>query len=154
MKKFTILFFTIMMTAWQGTAQVVTVGNGSGGTQIYPLGNYYGYERSASIYHASEINQRGVITSVAWYAEIGGKGSRPIKIYLKETTLDRYTDTGTWSEQISGATLVFDASLTPVEGWNTITLSTPFVFNADNLEVLVEANYGGTGNGGGTDGNR
>jgi|GEM_PF-2750370 hypothetical protein len=164
MKKLTFLFFAIMATAlsWQGTAQVVTVlsdgATANAGTQVYPLGNHEGFERSASIYtYLNQINRYGVIKGIAWEAIEGGKGERPIKIYMKKIVPSTYRNNnpaGTWANRIAGATLVFDGMIDPVQGWNMIPLQTPFVFDDLNLEVLVEANYGGTGNGGGVDGNK
>lgn len=40
-----VLSFTILTNGW---GQTVTIGTGTS-TQRYPLGNYYGYERSASL---------------------------------------------------------------------------------------------------------
>jgi hypothetical protein len=50
-------------------AQTVTIGTGTS-TQRYPVGGYYGFERSASLYTASEINLSagGSVLSVAWNA--------------------------------------------------------------------------------------
>src|SRR5690606_27199138 len=71
---------------------------------------------------------------------------RPIVIYLKTTSASMLTSS-TWATQTAGATLVYSGTLTPTSGWNTITLDTPFVYDATvgNLTVLVEANVGGTG---------
>ncbi len=134
-------------------SQEVTIGNGTS-VQVYPLGNYYGFERSASLYQPSEIGNIGNISSLAWYANSGGFGSRPIKIYLKETTQNILT-TSDWSSMITGATLVYDASVTPLQGWNTFILNTTFNYTGttNNLLVLVEANYGASGNGFGSSGN-
>lgn len=165
MKKIIHLLFATMITvfAWQGTAQVITVGVGSNGgtpsagTQVYPLGNHKGFERSASIYTYSQVSRYGVIRGIAWHASEGGKGERPIKIYMQKnasTTYGTGNEAGKWANRIAGATLVYNGMLNPVVGWNMITLTTPFVYDAQYLEVLVEANYGGTGNGGGATGNK
>ena len=147
MKKslFFLLALFLSVLSWQGTAQV-TIGDGTA-TQRFPLGNWFGFERSAAIYTASEILSNGNINSVAWYATTGGQSARPIKIYLKQTTATTES-TGTWASKISGATLVYDGLVTPVVGWNTFNLSTPFPYTSNNLEVLVEANFGGGGTGG------
>ncbi|TDS51430.1 choice-of-anchor J domain-containing protein, partial [Myroides indicus] len=129
-----------------------TVGTGTG-IQVYPLGNYYGYERSAALYTAAEVGSAGMsITSLAWDARKEG-GGRPLKIYLKETT-DTTLSTATWANTINNATLVYDGTIELVSGWNVFRLSTAFDFSGtDNLLVLVEANYGGSGNGVGDSGN-
>lgn len=151
MKKIT-LFLMLLFCIPTLLAQVVDIGTGTS-TQRYPLGNFYGYERSASIYNSNEIGRRGNILNVAWYANTAGQGNRPIKIYIKETPDNTFTATN-WATAITGATLLYDTSMTPVQGWNQFVLNTPFNYSGNqNLVVLVEANYGGSGNSGGSTGN-
>ena len=166
MKKLTLLLFAFLLTSlsWHGQAQLIDVGiDGYSATDMtnrFPLGNHEGYERSASIYRSNQIGVNGIISSIAWYAETEGKGPRPIKIYLNTTGFTEYgtllsliNPPGQWANRIADATLVYEGNITPVEGWNTIILATPFVYGSGNLEVMVEANYGGSGNGGGEEGN-
>ena len=139
--------------AWAQT--IITIGTGTL-TQRYPLGNLWGYERSASIYTAAEVTIPGVITKVSWYATATSTIPRPIKIYLKETTASTHT-ADTWANMITGATLVYDNSSVTITGdaWNEFNLTTGFTYShgSNNLLVLVEANYGGAGGGSGTYGN-
>ena len=152
MKKIYLLLVAFLFTL-PFFSQEITIGTGTS-VQIYPLGNYFGFERSASLYKASELVNTGNISTLAWYANVGGKGARPIKIYLKETTANTIVSSD-WSSMTSGATLVYDGSVTPQQEWNTFILNTAFNYtgNANNLLVLVEANYGSSGNGGGSSGN-
>lgn len=150
MKTFTLFYNRLLLVAvtFLGlstvSAQIVQVGSGTS-TQRYPLGNYWGYERSASLYLSSEIGVTGNILSLAWKANTAGLGARPIKVYLLETTETVLTPQ-LWADQITGATLVYDESAyTPVAGWNTVTLAAPFAYGGQNLLVLVEANVGGYG---------
>lgn len=150
MKKVTNLFLTLLLllagNAWGST---VTIGTGTL-TQIYPLGNYYGYERSASLYTAAEMTTAGTISQLNWYATVARTANIPMKIYLKETTSTALT-AATWASLTTGATLVFDATNATItaNAWNQFILSTTFVFGgSNNLLVLVEANYGGSGTGG------
>ncbi|HSD13705.1 MAG TPA: T9SS type A sorting domain-containing protein [Flavobacterium sp.] len=144
MKKFTSLIYLLLFSFVSLNAQIITIGTGTS-TQRFPLGNYFGYERSASIYTAAEVGSGGNIISLAWQANTAGT-TRPIVIYLMETTNSTLT-TDTWANQISGATQVYSGTLAPVVGWNTINLPVPFSYSggANNLMVLVEANYGGSG---------
>ena len=152
MKKKYLLLVALLFTI-PFFSQEITIGTGTS-VQVYPLGNNYGFERSASLYKASELVNTGNISTLAWYANVGGKGARSIKIYLKETTANTIVSSD-WSSMTSGATLVYDGSVTPQQEWNTFILNTAFNYtgNANNLLVLVEANYGGSGNGGGASGN-
>lgn len=132
-------------------AQTVTIGTGTS-TQRYPVGGYYGFERSASLYTASEINLSagGSVLSVAWNATAATSFSLPVKVYLKAVPSTTNTiSSQNWASITSGASLVYDGTLNnmPV-GWNTITLQNPFYYNgSDNLMVLVETSFGGYGTG-------
>ena len=82
MKKIYLLFIVLLSIAsgWSQN-QTITVGTGTS-TQVYPLGNYYGYERSASLYTSGEILYSGNILSLAWQAATGSirrkeRGVRP-----------------------------------------------------------------------------
>jgi M6 family metalloprotease-like protein len=135
-----------------GTTSDVTIGTGTS-TQGYPINCYYGYERSASIYTAAELGKVGSISKLGWYPTLTTTASVPIKIYIKHTTASTLTAT-TWSTSISGATLVYSGTMagTTANAWREFTLSTAFNFTggSNNLLVLVETNYGGTGTGSST----
>ncbi|ESU26468.1 hypothetical protein FLJC2902T_24370 [Flavobacterium limnosediminis JC2902] len=152
MKKITFFIYLLLFSFVGLNAQIITIGTGTS-TQRYPLGNYFGYERSASIYTAAEIGSSGNIVNLSWQANTAG-AARPIVVYLMETSSPTLT-AGTWANQISGATQVFSGTVTPAVGWNTINLSVPFNYTggSNNLMVLVEANFGGGGNGAGAAGN-
>ncbi|NVO11823.1 MAG: metallophosphoesterase [Bacteroidales bacterium] len=130
----------------------VIIGTGTS-TQGYPINCYYGYERSASIYTATEVGTTGSISVVEWYPTVTTTYNVPVKIYIKHTTASTITAT-TWATLISGATLVYSGTMagTAASTWKTFTLTTPFSFTGgtNNLMVLVETNYGGTGAGSST----
>jgi C1A family cysteine protease len=126
------------------TTTTVTIGSGTS-YQRQPFGMYYGYERSAAIYTSAEIGNTGIISSLAFKVATAKTSSASVKIYIKTTTATTIT-AGTWASQISGATTVYTGTLSfSATGWKTITLSTPFNYTGNNLLVLIETNYGGTG---------
>ncbi len=132
-------------------AQTVTIGAGTS-TQRYPLGSYYAYEMSASLYTAAEISlpTGGNVTSVAWNSTEAMSFNLPIKIYLKSVPSTTTTFTAQpWTTTKSGAVLVYDGTVSNLPiGWNTITLQNLYYYNGtDNLQVLVETNFGGTSGG-------
>lgn len=139
-------------TSTGGTSTVVTVGTGTA-TQGFPLSCYYGFERSAALYTAAEIGKTGTITKLGWYPTVTLSYNVPVKIYIKQTTATSIT-ASTWSTMISGATLVFNGTMSGITAntWREFTLSTPFNFTggSNNLLILVETNYGGTGAGSST----
>ncbi|WP_180277287.1 GEVED domain-containing protein [Chryseobacterium sp. 52] len=132
-------------------AQTVTIGTGTA-TQRYPLGTYYGFQRDASLYTAAEANipAGGSVLSVAWNATVATSIATPVKIYLKSVPAATTAITAqSWPTAIAGATLVYNGTINSIPtGWNTVTLTSPFYYNGvENLMVLVETNYGGSGNG-------
>jgi chitodextrinase len=139
---------TVSATTTGGSSStVVTVGTGTS-TQGYPINCYYGYERSAALYTASEVGQTGSISKIGWYPTLTTSYNVPIKIYIKQVTSTSITSS-TWSTITSGATLVYSGTMagTTANAWKEFTLSTPFNFTGGsyNLLVLVETNYGGSG---------
>ena len=137
------------LLALPSMAQTVTIGSGTS-TQRWPLGSYWGYERSASLYTAAEMSAvaGSNITTVSWYCAATGP-ARPIAIYLKTGVASPLTAV-TWASMTAGATQVYTGSLTPSIGWNIINLPTAFSYTGQNLTVLVESNYGGGGSGSST----
>lgn len=136
------------------TDVVIQNGNPAGlGGDYKPLGYYWGYERSAMIYRASEAPSRGYITSVSFYLDNWDvamtTANVPVKVYLKQTAATNFAAATTVATEETGAQLSFngmvDATTWNVNHWVTITLNTPFNWTANNLEVITETNYAGTG---------
>ncbi|WP_210519232.1 fibronectin type III domain-containing protein [Hymenobacter terricola] len=131
---------------------VIPAGNPTGTTSRKPYGNYFGYERSAAIYTAADVSGSGSITSVGFYLEsVSTPAATPAKVYLKTTTSTSFAAAGTTvAAEETGATLVYDATIPATaftaSTWVTVALTAPFAYNGtDNLEIIVEANGGGTG---------
>lgn len=120
----------------------VIIGEGTD-TQWIPIGcRLFKYTRSASLYLSSEIGVSAPVTKLAWFDDTGASTSRPVKIYLKETT-DIVLTANTWADQITGATEVFSGDISTVYGWNEFTMTTPFNHSGtNNLLVLIEMNKG------------
>lgn len=73
MKKLLQLLFLLM--ACVVNAQEVVVGEGTD-TGVFPLGNYFGFERSAALYTSTEMGVTGNLLSISWYADLTGEGVR------------------------------------------------------------------------------
>jgi|GEM_PF-5123532 len=135
-------------------AQTITIpaANTSSGVNRFPLGTFYGYDRTAMLYTSAEIGQGGTISSVGFYINaVVTPGAAPTKVYLKETMATSFTASTTVAAEQAGATLVYNATLPAssfVAGqWVTIPLTTPFAYSGNaTLEVIVETNAGGNGN--------
>ncbi|WP_460551601.1 hypothetical protein, partial [Hymenobacter daeguensis] len=138
-------------------AQTVTIpaANTNTGSTRFPMGSWFGYERTAMLYTAGEISASGTITSVGFYLNsVSSPGAPPVRILMKTTAATTLTSATVATEE-TGATLVYNA--TPAVGsyvagqWVTLTLSTPFAYaGTSNLEVIVETNATGGGNEGST----
>ncbi len=130
---------------------VITIGSGTT-SQVGPVANSYGYERTASIYTPSDGLIAGGIVSLAWNRSAGTQYDIPVKIYLKEIPLaNSQLDTTTllvWSNLIYGATLVYSGTITcpASNGWVTTPLQIPFNYGGTgNLMVLVACDGGSSG---------
>jgi hypothetical protein len=140
-------------------AQTVTIpaANTNSGSVNDPFGTYWGFERSAMIYTPAQIGTSGTINSVAFFINALNTPGNIVnfRIYMKHRP-NTFTATSTYATEVAGATSVFGPSTVnsgtlTANAWNTITLSTPFVYNGtDNLEVICETNATATGNEGST----
>lgn len=140
-------------TAPAGTREIinqVTIGTGTN-TGTLPFTTSYGYGRTAALYTSAEVLNGGSfpiqITNLAWDVSTATASVIPLKIYLKSTTLTDLATDVLWADMINGATLVYDASATfTPTGWKSFDI-TDFDYCGDNLLVLCETNYGGSGPG-------
>lgn len=148
MKKF-ILLISILALALGLFAADVIIGTETS-VQRFPLGSWFGFERSAALYTAADVGpQNSRISAVQWYTSTATNVAVPTKIYMKSTGAATLTS-DTWANMISGATLVYDQTQTGLVagGWNLFTLGNTFDLDmGNNLIILVERNYGGSGNG-------
>jgi hypothetical protein len=138
-------------TVWSFSiaAQSVSIGTGNG-TNRSPFGTAYGYERDATLYTAAEIGNLGQpISSLAWYATRSVTTNTPIKVYLKATSATVLPSVN-WANTISGATLVYNSTVSSIaaNAWMNLSLSPAFTLApGSNLMVLIETNFGGSGSG-------
>ncbi|MCB5251655.1 MAG: choice-of-anchor J domain-containing protein, partial [Candidatus Cloacimonetes bacterium] len=137
------------VTVMTESLQIVDIGTGTA-TQRFPLGSYFGYERSAALYTAAELGaQNSRIFAISWYSSIATTAAVPTKIYLKTIGASTLT-TDTWDNMIAGAVLLYDQTQTGLAAgdWNLYALNSSFdVGQGDNLLILVERNFGGNGAG-------
>ncbi|MFZ4522614.1 MAG: hypothetical protein ACOYNC_12970, partial [Bacteroidales bacterium] len=139
MRQYLICLMVLLLSRALWSQTTVTIGTATD-TQKQPFGMYYGYERSAAVYTGSF----GYITDLGWYVGTAYPVSCPIKIYLKPTSATTLT-VSTWSTMISGATLVFNGTLSfSSTGWQTIDIA-DFASTNTSIQVLCETSYGGIG---------
>ncbi|MCW5904230.1 MAG: T9SS type A sorting domain-containing protein [Chitinophagaceae bacterium] len=153
MRKFLLFFLIMLCTISSVWSQTITIGTGTSSNR-YAFGAYFGYERSAVIYTASDLtglNPNDFITELGWQVNLTSSANLPIKIYLLNTTSPTPTPAATFQSMVASATLVYSGTEAfSAAGWKTFILSAPFTYTGDNLMVLTETNFGGTGSGSST----
>ncbi|MBL0358684.1 MAG: T9SS type A sorting domain-containing protein [Chitinophagaceae bacterium] len=162
MKKiYTLLFFAAFSISAINAQTGVAIGS-NGGQGSFIIGtNVYGpmtsvstgasWNRHAYIYPASllaGIPSGSTIDSLFFFrgtsgATLGGlAGTVSFKIYLKNTATNAFAAGTLWSNEISGADLVYDSDPTAevgvTTGFKRFDVGAPFVYTGGNLEVLVE----------------
>ena len=114
----------------------VTIGDNYGTTNggYLPTHVWYKYSLTQQIYTAAELGSAGTITAISFYYNGStSSGSRTIQVYLAHTTSATISS---WMTQ-SSSNLVYSGSHEFTQGWNTITLSTPFAYNGTNNVILT-----------------
>ena len=120
----------------------VTIGSGTGTTNgnDLPIDVYWKYSLSQQIYTSAELGDAGNITAISFYYNSStSSGNRTLDIYMQHTSSSTITS---WVTE-SSSHLVFSGTHNFTQGWNTITLSTPFAYNGtSNLLLTVDDNSG------------
>ncbi len=139
-----LFFLMAIIFAIQGFTQQgeITIGNGTSTTSYVPMHCNYDYSYSQTIYTSSEIIG-GTISQIAYYMTSSTSRTEVIDIYAGNTTKNSFSSTTDYVP-LSSLTQVYSGSCTFVQGWNYITLTTPFIYNGtDNLVIAVDKNTGG-----------
>lgn len=128
----------------------VTITPPSSTSDFYgPLTHWYGYQRHANLYLQSEIGALGTITDIEYNSTTTGTaGSRPTKVLMR-TTPNTTLSTGAWNSvnYTAGAQLCLDENTDQGNtiGWKNLHLTTPFLYDQDNLMIMVYDAWGGSG---------
>ncbi|MBL7705016.1 MAG: T9SS type A sorting domain-containing protein [Taibaiella sp.] len=131
----------------------ITPTSGMGADYYTPTSNWYGFQRHANLYLASEIGVSNISISAIEYnrgTTDGNNAVSPNKVFFRTTTANTLT-AAAWNSATytGGLTPAFNASVDfhgTTTGWKMFTLTTPFTYNSDNLVVMVYDAYGGSGN--------
>jgi hypothetical protein len=131
---------------WSGTidftpTDFVTIAPGTATTQSYlPIATNYKYSISQQIYTASEIGDGGTVNKISFYC--ASTITRSLKIYMKHTTTETYSNTTGIS--VAADNLVFDGSVAfTASAWTNITLDNGFDYDGENNLVLTVYDYTG-----------
>ncbi|MDR2086665.1 MAG: PKD domain-containing protein [Dysgonamonadaceae bacterium] len=106
----------------------------------FPLGALHRQTLSSSIYTAAELGlpQGGKIKKIAWNTQIANTTERRLWVYLKETGDSAFPASAKWTDELEGATLVYENADTWTDGWTTIALPEEYRYDGSkNLKVIV-----------------
>ena len=146
MRKLYFLLFAVFFQL-MAFSQQVAIGTGTATNSNSPWNAFYGYSYVQTVYLGSEISASGNITSVQfYYAGASLSSSDSIDLYMGVTSKNSFASTTDW-EPLTNLTPVFSGLLTgyTVPGWITITLTTPFPYDASlgNLIIAADENKDG-----------
>jgi len=109
-----------------------------------PIYSYWKYSWSSMIYPQSALGTAKTITKIALNCTNGPKTVTNQKIYIKHIAASIYGSAAYEDPTNSGYTLVYDGSLSFVNGWNEIDII-DFAYNGtDNLSVHCENRWNNT----------
>ena len=128
-----------------GSGTSTTAGNTTGSTLgPNPLQNYYGGNKQQMLFRTAELTTLGLVNGSTITAiklnlvtADATLALQNLVVKMKNTTTNVMT-TGAWESGM--ITVRTAASYTPSVGLNTITLTTPFVWNSAN-NLIIEINY-------------
>ncbi len=120
----------------------VTIGSGTttNSGNYVPTSVNYEYSLTQQIYTAAELGDAASIIAISfYYNSANASDARNLQVYMSHTSNSTLTG---WTT-VSSSQLVFAGTHTFTQGWNTLTLTTPFAYNgASNVLVTVDDNSG------------
>jgi hypothetical protein len=148
------IFLALVFSPLVLFAQSVTIGTSTNATNGYFYGPYYrssaasgiNYSKYAYLYTSDELTSIPVgstITMIEWQKASGTiTAPNNFSIYLENNTATTLTAGTTWGTLISTATSVYSSTsqgfTVTGPGWESFTLSTPFVYTGGSLELLTD----------------
>lgn len=132
----------------QAVAEDVVTGTGTSTTSYVPSYTYYKYSLTEQIYLSDELGDAGEITSVSFQTTNTTTRNRDLEVYIVATNKATFTSTSDWIRP-TAEDLVFSGRISTSaptsNGWFTINLDRPFVYNGDDNIVLIVDDNTGTG---------
>ncbi|MBC7536340.1 MAG: N-acetylmuramoyl-L-alanine amidase [Ferruginibacter sp.] len=133
-------FTTAASTSYNPT---ITIGTATTPYSAHPFGTVYMDERVQYIFKKSELTVAGwnasspYLKSIAFYvSSVSPQAMSSFKITMAHTAGASFTNTSFVSG--TNTTTVYTGTVNVVQGWNTFTFSTPFVYNgSSNLLMSI-----------------
>ncbi len=135
----------LLLASVSGFAQgptTVTIGTGTNDSYNLPINNYYKNSWSEMIYPASDITERGYITSIGFDVSsvVDGYMCNTLTIYMGVTSNEAHNSNSDWlpMEALTEVYSSIDWPLPTATGWLTFDLDNPFQYESnDNLVIVV-----------------
>ena len=140
-----LLCLILLTTGMSGFAQgstTITIGTGTNDSYNLPINNYYNNSWSEMIYPASDITERGHITSIGFdvSAVASGYQCNTITIYMGTTANEAHSSNSDWlpMDALTEVWSATDWPLPTTTGWLTFDLDNPFLYDGnDNLVIVI-----------------
>ena len=135
-----LLLAALLMPLAAKAQETVTIGDGTSASYYTPIATYWNYSFSEQLYTATEINQTGTISSIAFEYATSTAKDFPIKVYMKAVENENLTSA--WVS-LSESDLVYEGTLSvKASGWQTIELNSPFDYDGtSNLLIAIDKDY-------------
>ena len=143
-KVFSLMMMLLLAFIGVAKAEVVEIGTGTSTTYQFPVNSLYKYSFTEMIYSAEEIGTAGTIYSVAFHFNGNNVLDRSVVMYMKNVDRSTFSSSSDY-EDVTSADLVFTGTLSSeaVDGWVTLTLDSPFVYDGySNLMIAFDDNTG------------
>ena len=124
--------------SFEPTAKLV-IGSGTATSGYLPGYLYYNYSFTQQIYTVAELGEAGMIESIDFYCATSPALARTFDIYMVSTEKSIFTNNAKATDWIpvTESDKVCTKTLTLTQGWNTFTLSNPFMYDGENNVAII-----------------
>jgi hypothetical protein len=106
----------------------------------------FNFSKYAYIYTASELSaipSGSIITMIEWHKAVGTMTApNNFEILLANNTATTLASGTTWGAVTAGATSVYNSTNqafdAPAPGWESYTLTTPFIYTGGSLQIMTD----------------
>jgi hypothetical protein len=162
MRKFYIFGLFCMLFVQAGFAQFVQIGSSTAASS-YLSGPYYrssaasvfNYSKYAYIYTSTELSgipPGSMITQIEWQKAAGTiTAPNTFEILLANNSATTLTTGTTWGAITAGATSAYLSTtqgfVAAAPGWESFTMTTPFIYTGGTLQIMTDHIYAGVASG-------
>ncbi|MBR3466434.1 MAG: fibronectin type III domain-containing protein, partial [Bacteroidales bacterium] len=137
-----IILLTICMSGFAQESITITIGTGTNDSYSLPINNYYKNSWSEMIYPASDITERGYITSIGFDVSAVPTSSylcSTMTIYMGVTSNEAHSSNTDWlpMDALTDVWSATDWPLPTTTGWLTFDLDNPFQYDGNGNLVIV-----------------